>query len=45
MFWEFSHRHLLTGDRYIRRDVVNSLRILLLITRRVGMRSVTDAFK
>ena len=43
--WEFSHRHLPTADRSIRRDFLASLRILLLITRKVGMRSVTDAFK
>ena len=29
--WEFSHRHLPTADRSIRRDFLASLRILLLI--------------
>ena len=42
MFWEYSHRHLHTGDREtssLRSDVCSSLLELM------GMRSVTDALK
>ena len=37
--------HLHTADHQVRRDVVASLRRLLLITRRVEMRRVADVFK
>ena len=34
-FWEFCHRNVRTGNHYIRRHFVSSLRILLLIKKRL----------